>query len=178
MKKLVYYVAASLDYFIAHEDGTTGGFLPEGPHIKDYMDSLQDYDTVLMGRKTYEYGYDFGLKPGAAPYPHMQNYVFSKSIQVDQQAENLHIVSANWIDTVQKLKTKEGSPIYLCGGGQLATTLLEAQLIDEMIIKLNPVIFGKGIPVFHPHKQLISLDLYDQKSYDNGVLFLYYRLKT
>ena len=63
-RKVVYYVATSIDHYIAHEDETIDGFATEGHHISDYITSLRDYDTVLMGRRTYEWGYQFGVQPG------------------------------------------------------------------------------------------------------------------
>ncbi|HRF97471.1 MAG TPA: hypothetical protein PLZ51_19825, partial [Aggregatilineales bacterium] len=62
-RKLVYYVATTVDHYIAHEDGSVGGFLTEGQHIPDYFASLRDYDTVIMGKNTYESGYAYGVKP-------------------------------------------------------------------------------------------------------------------
>jgi len=55
MRKLIYHVGTTLDNFICQEDGSIGGFLAEGDHIADYLDSLKHYDTVLMGKSTYEF---------------------------------------------------------------------------------------------------------------------------
>ena len=61
MKKLIYHVGTTLDNFICQEDGSIVGFLADGDHIPDYLESLKNYDTVLMGKSTYEFGYGFGL---------------------------------------------------------------------------------------------------------------------
>jgi dihydrofolate reductase len=81
MRKLVYHVGTSLDNYISREDGSVEGFLWEGDHVDDYVASLKAYDTVLMGKTTYEWGIKFGgLEPGQTAYPWMKNYVFSKTL--------------------------------------------------------------------------------------------------
>ena len=62
MRKIKYHVATTLDGFIARRDHTVGGFVEAGEHVTDYLDSLKnDYDVVLMGRRTYEFGFQFGV---------------------------------------------------------------------------------------------------------------------
>ena len=103
MRKLVYYAACSLDGFIAREDGSFDFALPDGEHLQDLMRRFpetfpghlrgtlgvtapnQCFDTVLMGRATYEWGYQYGLTPGALAYPHMRHYVFSKTLHFDDK---------------------------------------------------------------------------------------------
>lgn len=175
VRKLVYYVATSVDHYIAHEDETVAGFLEEGQHITDYFNSLRDYDTLLMGKNTYEWGYQYGINPGepSPVYAHMMQYVFSKSMEPYKHPQ-LQVIGEHPADFVQQIKTQEGKSIYLCGGGQLAGTLLQHQLVDELILKMNPVVFGKGIPVFGNQSPGFSLSLLDTKVYNNGVLFLHY----
>lgn len=175
MRKIIYHVAISLDGFIAQKDGSAKGFLEEGEHIPDYLNSLSNYDTVIMGRKTYEFGYDFGLEPGQPAYPHMQHYIFSKTLELPPH-EQVKIIRANEVDLIKKIKTMEGSPIYLCGGGQFAGFLLEHELIDEALLKVNPVIFGEGIPLFGFSKKSVQFQLQDLKRYESGVLLIDYQI--
>ena len=90
MRKLVYHVAMTLDNFIAHEDGSINGFAPfaEGEHVADYLAQLQEYDTVLMGRATYEFGYQYGLEPGQPAYAHMKHFIFSKTLSHSARARH------------------------------------------------------------------------------------------
>jgi dihydrofolate reductase len=168
MRLLKYYVATTADGFIAHTDGSVSGFLTEGEHIADYLESLQSFDTALMGRATY----DFGLKYGVTnPYPWMKSYVFSTTMTGSPDA-NVEIVSSHAADFVLELKEQAGGDIYLCGGQQLATALLP--LIDEVIVKINPVLIGSGKTLFSAMPQPLSLELTKTKVYDNGVVFLHY----
>lgn len=174
-RKLVYYVAVTVDHYIAHEDESVDGFLTEGNHIPDYMNSLRDYDTVIMGRRTYEWGYQYGVKAGepVPTYGHMMQYVFSKSMPHYQHAQ-LQIVRDDPAEFVRQLKAQQGGSIYLCGGGQLAGYLLDHQLVDDIILKINPVVFGAGVPVFGTLQRGFSLALNNAKVYSNGVIFSYY----
>ena len=174
MRKLKYHVACTVDGFIAHEDHTVDGFVPEGEHATDYLESLKrDYDIVLMGRRTYEFGFQFGV---TSPYPWMKQYVLSRTMgrSPDPQVE---LISADVIELVRGLKEGAGKDIYLCGGAELAAALLAEGLIDEVILKLNPVLFGSGIPLFSRASGQTALELIGSKTYGNGVVLLQYRVK-
>lgn len=173
MRKLKYHVASTVDGFIGHEDGSVDGFVEQGEHVTDYLDSFKTYDIVLMGRKTYEYGFQFGV---TNPYPMMKQYVFSRTMK-ESPDENVTLVSENIIELVRELKSEEGKDIYLCGGADLATKLFAENLIDEVVLKLNPLIYGSGIPLLNSIGRNIYLELADSKIYDNGVLLLTYKVK-
>ena len=172
MKKLIYYVATTLDGFIAHEDGSFDGFCFDEEIIADFIGSFENFDTVLMGRKTYE----VGLKEGkTSPYPMMKQFVFSKTLETSPD-ENVELVSDNIIKLVAELKEENGKDIWLCGGGNLASQLLNENLIDKLIIKLNPIIFGKGIPLFDNSINQNAFKLADTKTYECGVSLLNYEI--
>ena len=174
MRKLKYHVALTLDGFIAHTDHTVHGFLEEGEHVTDYFASLKnDYDIVLMGRRTYEFGFQFGV---TNPYPWLRQYVISHSMDKSPDA-NVELISDNIFEFVRKLKGERGKDIYLCGGANLAARLLEQVLIDEIVVKLNPVVFGTGIPLFSETSKQVALELSSSKVYENGVMLLNYRVK-
>ncbi|MBD2756663.1 dihydrofolate reductase family protein [Spirosoma validum] len=179
MRKLIYDVAASFDNFIAHSDGSIDGFLTEGEFVADFLERIQSYGAVLMGRKTYEWGYAFGLQKGQPAYtqvnPDLKNYIFSTSVTFEP-GDLIDVVSDNEIDFVQQLKAEDGKPIWLCGGGELAGKLLDAQLIDELTVKLNPVVLGDGIRLFGSSQTKVNLHLIDSKPYDNGLILVKYQL--
>lgn len=174
MRVLKYRVALTVDGFIAHEDGSADGFVYEGEHVTEYLESLRnDYDVVLMGRRTYEFGFQYGVSD---PYPWMKQYVFSRTMERSPDP-NVELVSENVVDLVRGLKEETGKAIYLCGGADLAATLFSEGLVDEIILKLNPVVFGSGLPLFSRAVEQTDLELADSKTYGNGVVLLRYRVR-
>jgi dihydrofolate reductase len=174
MRTLKYYVACSLNGFIARESGAFDYFVMEGGHGTDWLASFATFDVVLMGRKTYE----VGLKEGVTnPYPAMKSYVFSRTLG-ESPHENVVIVRENAAEVVRDLKQGgTGKDIYLCGGGELASHLFAADLIDEVILKVNPVIVGAGIPLVSRETKDISFEPLDTKVHSNGVVVIRHRVK-
>jgi len=179
MRKIIYHVATTLDGFIAHEDGSFEGFVPDGEHVTDFLDSIKNYGAILMGKNTYEVGYKYGMKPGDPAYadfnPDMKNYVFSRSAQFESN-ERVQLVQKDEIEFIKNLKMEAGKDIWLCGGGALAGTLLEHELIDELLIKLNPLVLGSGILLFGKSKKKVGLTFLNSKTYDSGVSLLHFKI--
>ncbi|MGB3755883.1 MAG: dihydrofolate reductase family protein [Rivularia sp. (in: cyanobacteria)] len=174
MRKVKYYVACSVDGFIARKDGSFNDFVFEGEVVNDYIESFKLFDIVLMGRKTYE----VGLKEGKTnPYPMMKSYVFSRSMKQSPD-ENVRLVSENGIELVKSLKNEAAKDIYLCGGANLATMLFAENLIDEIILKINPFVMGSGIPLFGEVIKPTALKLTNSKIYESGVVLLHYQVKS
>ena len=175
MRKIVYYVATTLDGYIAGPGENIDDFQHDGNGVDKYLADLQDFDTVIMGRRTYEFGYKFGMKPGDAPYPHMQHYIFSSSLKLDKPAEQLHVEPLN-IERVTELKNTDGTDIYLCGGGVFAGWLLNHGLIDRVKLKLNPLILGGGTEIFVGVERAYRLSLTKQEAFEGGLLMLTYEV--
>ncbi|HEX8186198.1 MAG TPA: dihydrofolate reductase family protein [Blastocatellia bacterium] len=178
MRKVKYYVASTLNGFIAREDGSFDFFLAEGlgegEHVDDYLESLKSFDAVLMGRSTYEVGLNAGVTD---PYPAMESYVFSRTMK-ESPDERVEIISESAGEFVRNLKNEAGGDIYLCGGGKLSALLLAEGLIDEIILKLNPILLGSGIRLFSETARPVYLELTHSKVYNNGVVLLTYRVKN
>mgnify|MGYP001823907083 CR=1 FL=1 len=188
MRELVYYVASTLDGFIAQDDGALDGFpwddeygafllesCPETfpAHLRDgelRRDDNRKFDAVLMGRKTYEVGLREGIH---SPYPTLDQFVFSRSLQ-DTSGGSVEFVRNHAVEKVRALKQDDGLAIWLCGGAELAGLFMSEGLIDRLIVKLNPVIFGTGIPLFGPLPQVPQLVLEKHKSFASGHLILEY----
>lgn len=189
MRQLKYYVACTVDGFIARRDGSFDFFLPEGEHFRDlfaaYPETLpghlrealgvhapnQAFDAVLMGRRTYEVGLKIGV---TSPYPHLEQYVFSRSLAASPDPQ-VQLVSGDPLATVRDLKRQPGRDIWLCGGAELATALFPE--IDELILKSNPVLLGTGLPLFSGAVPQAALELVDHKRYPNGFVLLRYRVR-
>ena len=158
MRELVYYVAVSIDGFIADAEGGFDAFLVEGDHsslvLGEYADALPmhvhqalgseppgtRFDTVVMGWNTLVPALEAGI---GSPYPHLRQLVASREPREHDPAITL---TSDPLRDVRALKEKDGLDIWLCGGGELAGTLLPE--IDRLVLKRNPLVFGSGIHVF------------------------------
>lgn len=171
MAKLIYHIAITLDNFIADLNGVADDsiFLNKGDHVTDFISDIQQYNAVLMGGKTYEYGFQFGLKPGEPSPYNLKHYIFSNTMQFESNDE-VKLIKNNEITFIQDLKMKEDGKLWLCGGGKLAGSLIQHKLIDQLVLKVNPVMIGTGIPLFGSVKPSLNLELVDMKQYSNGVL--------
>jgi dihydrofolate reductase len=189
MRELKYYVACTVDRFICREDGSLDCFPMQGPHLADQVATFPEtipahlrqalgvrggnqwFDTVLMGRKTYQVGLNLNI---TSPYPHLSQYVFSRSMKQSPDPA-VELVSGDAAGFVRKLKQQPGEDIWLCGGGALAAELFSE--IDELILKVSPILLGAGIPLFARPVTQTSLDLAESKTYSNGCLLLRYRIQ-
>ncbi|MBL8175250.1 MAG: dihydrofolate reductase family protein [Bryobacterales bacterium] len=174
-RRLIYYIATSLDGFIAHSDGTWDGFVMDGPHTDEYLATLRTYSAVVMGRATYEIAPKMGV---ADPYPWMETFVFSRNMKPVGHP-NVRVVREDAEGFVADLKRRpadDGStaPIYLAGGGAFAASMFAADLVDEVMVKLNPFLMGEGIRVTARLGSMAPLRLVETKDYGNGVLLLRY----
>lgn len=165
VRKLVYFIAATLDGFIAGPDGSD----PSGPDgfwpitedylahlIAEYPETLPGparaalgvtaegtrFDTVLEGRRSYEIGLDAGLTDA---YPHLRHLVFSRTLG-ESPDPAVELVAGDPVARVRELKQEDGKDIWLVGGGELAASLYGE--IDTLILKLSPTTIGAGIPLF------------------------------
>ena len=177
MRNLIYDVATSIDGFIAGPGDDISMFPVEGDHVADYLERLARYDTVVMGRRTYEFGYGFGLQPGKRAYPNMDHHIFSQSIDLPGDSE-VTVVRDNAIGHLSALKHADGSEIYLCGGGGFAGFLMGHGLIDQLRLKIAPVVVGSGIPLFGGAAQTAGFVPGATTRYSNGVVYAVYDLAS
>lgn len=170
---LKYYVASTLDGFIAHDDGSYHGFVWDDELVADYLAEIRTYTTVLMGRRTYE----LGLREGkSSPYPFLRQIVFSRTMQESPDRE-VELVREDAVPYVRPLREKTEGVIWLCGGADLAGALLAGGLIDELVVKLHPVVFGAGIPLFRGVIGPARLHLMRSRTYErSGIIVLHYQL--
>ena len=171
MRALTYYVATSLDGFIADASGGWDGFLSEGDHLGHFFESFAWFDTVLMGRLTYEAGLNLGV---TSPYPMLKQYVFSRTM-VDAPDPAVICVRDDAIERVRRLKSEPGKGIWLCGGAVLARALWDADLVDALVLKLHPTLLGRGVPLFGGDGVVRhGLKLTRSERFESGVIRLHY----
>lgn len=149
----------------------------EGPHVTDFVNSLANFDTVLMGKNTYKWGYTYGLQPGQPAYPGLMHYIFSNSMERFEH-ERLQVIKDDAVPFIRQLKDQPGRSIWLCGGALLAGSLLDAGLLDGLIVKLYPVGFGDGMPLFGGSKREFDLSLISTNTYVNGTVLLNYTIEV
>jgi dihydrofolate reductase len=185
MRKVVYYVATTLDGFIARSDGSFSEFpwdeefvshlferFPETfpAHLRQDERENRRFDTVLMGRNTYEVGQREGI---TSPYPTLAQYLFSETLEASPD-KSVALVKGDALHRVKELKETDGMAIWLCGGSVLAGNLYAAGLIDEIVLKVNPIVFGAGKPLFDRAVDANRLALGDVERFRSGHLILSY----
>ncbi len=181
MRRLVYLVATSLDGFIADSGGGYEAF-PVDPetladvfaqypetcpaHLRDLLAVTGEprrFDTVVMGRATHQPAVDAGL---TSAYPHLRQYVVTG--RTDLPADpTVTVVADDPVGLVRRLKEEEGLDIWLCGGGDLAGQLLDE--IDELHLKVNPVLLGEGVPLVRHLSAARAFSLASSRTLRGGV---------
>jgi dihydrofolate reductase len=176
MSQIVYYVASSVDGYIGGKDGGTDMF----PHHQDavdlYFNDLKAFGSVMMGRRTYEAGYEYGLVPGQPAYSHMKHYIVSASLDLPDKHENVSIIELD-LATIDQVKREASTDIYLCGGGELAGWLLDRERIDVLKVKVNPILIGDGIRLFGNSSKNIQLEQTACTNLECGIFFITYSIK-
>ncbi len=145
MRKVILGVGASLDLYIARENGAVDWLSMDWDF--DWMEFFKTIDVVLMGRKTLEKGVEMSADNKSNPYKGIATYVFSRNWK-EGKIEGVELITGHLKDFVDGLKSKSGKNIWLCGGGELAKSFLNEDLADEIHIGITPILLGEGIPLF------------------------------
>ena len=172
MRRLRYSVAASLDGFIAGPKGEYD-WIPMDPDI-DFGAMFSRYDTLIMGRKSYEASASYGEEMNM--WKHLRSIVCSTTLTSVKGAE---LWSDNVPERIRALKTEPGQDLWLFGGGGLFRTLLEAGVVDDIEIAVVPVLLGGGIPLRELPASQSRLKLTDHRIYaKTGTVLLTYSTET
>jgi dihydrofolate reductase len=155
-RKLVIFIATSLDGYIAREDDSLDWlFNVEGEGDNGYSKFYETVDTILLGRRTYDWIIQH--EKGDFPYKNKACYVFSRTPNRDNNY--VKFVNEDIVGFINKLKSEEGKNIWLVGGGELIHPFVKEKLIDELIITVAPIVIGKGIPLFKEDEFELELSL-------------------
>jgi dihydrofolate reductase len=171
MRTVIYGAAASLDSFIARSDHRVDWLHWSADVVAITNAMWTRFDTVVMGRKTYE----IALAAGMSSYPNVKNYVFSRSL-ARSASSDVTIVAEDAAGFVARLKREPGKGICVMGGGELANSLFAADLIDEVGLNIHPIFLGAGIPMFHALPREIRLKLAESRVLDGGCVLATYRV--
>jgi dihydrofolate reductase len=186
MRDLTYFVAVTLDGFIAAPDDTFDAFPMQGAHIdwifEEWIDTVpglglemtglkpdnSKFDAVLMGWGTYAAGFPHGTTD---PYPHLESYVITHhpDREVPGDPGNVTLTDEDPVALVRRLKQADGAGIWLCGGGLLASTLVDE--IDRLVFKVNPIMLGDGKRLFGRRPYAVKeFELTESRPFETGVV--------
>lgn len=172
MRKLSLYIASSIDGYIARPDGAVD-WLEEFPNPDEpdmgYFEFIKHVDTLLFGAKTYRQVLTFG----EWPYEGKECFVFTRNPKVAHD-DKATFISGDIVHFVSELKQKPGNTIWLVGGGEVNSLLLQNNLIDEIILSVIPMALGDGIPLFARGKLNKAMKVAGTKAYTNGVVQITY----
>jgi dihydrofolate reductase len=172
MRRIRYQVATSLDGYIAGPNGEADWIIMD-PDI-DFRALFAQFDTVLIGRRTFE-GMARGKKK-AGSMPGMKTLVFSRTLR-QRDYPKVTIVAENAEETLNALRAEPGKDIWLFGGGLLFRSLLDAGLVDTVELAVIPVLLGGGIPMLPVPAKQAKLKLTGHKVYKTGIVSLEYAVK-
>lgn len=186
MRPLTYLVAMSVDGFIALPDGSFDVFTPSPDYLQAIIDEYPEtlptaarealgvsgpsrrFDTVVEGRKSYQVGLDAGV-PDA--YPHLRHVVFSRTLAA-APTNAVEIHDGDPVLKVPQLKRESSLGVWLVGGATLAAALIDE--IDELVVKVNPVVLGAGIPLFNGLASPRRLTHRSTRTISDGTIFVTY----
>lgn len=171
-RKLIIYIAASLDGYIAKPNDDLG-FLSIVEQIGEdygYAAFLKTVDAIIIGRKTYDKVISMGFE---LPYADKEVYVISRTPKPN--VGTIKFYTGNLKSLIEKLKSENGKNIYCDGGAEIVNLLLKENLIDEFIISVIPIIVGNGTKLFKEGIPEQQLKLVSATSYDKGLVQLYYK---
>ncbi len=182
MRTVTYGGAVSLDGFLAGVDGAID-WLHFSKDVQDVMTKFwRDVDTILMGRKTYDFAVSSGReastgKKWGKDKPRnesaLRTYVFSRTLQsIDEPG--VELVKADAVEFVQGLKRRPGKGICLMCGGELAQSLLAAGLVDRIGLNIHPILLGSGIPTFRDPGHRVKLMMEECRPLEGGCVLVNY----
>jgi dihydrofolate reductase len=171
MRKVKLFIASSLDCYIARQDGGIDWLFTDDDY--GYTKFYDSIDTIIVGRKSYDQSLTFD----DYPYKGKKVYVFTrKKIRKNNNEQDVEYIDTNIQDFVTSLTQSIGKDIWLIGGGEIVSVLLNAGLVDEIILSIHPIILGTGIPLLRDIQKEVKLKLENSLSFDSGLTQLYYKV--
>ena len=178
MRKIIAGFATSIDGFIEGPNGEIDWIIYDKEQFKDLEKQWQRIDTMFYGSKTYESvskastGMD-QIKQN--PFAHMRHYVFSKSLT--KVKEEFILIKGDLKTEVEKIRNEPGKDIAVFGGAELLNSLLNLDLVDELVLAICPVLLGKGKPFFPSIDKRIGWKVNEVKTYRSGLISISYQRK-
>lgn len=171
-RKVILYIAMSLDGYIAKSNDDLSFLKIVSKEGEDYGYAafIRNVDTVIMGRKTY----DWVLKAaGKFPHKDLDAYIITKISRPDNG--KVRFYAGDLQQLINNLKNQPGKNIFIDGGAEVVNFLMKDHLIDEYIISVIPVFLGEGVRLFNGGRPEENLKLLKCKVYDTGLVQLHYK---
>lgn len=172
MRRVVLYIAVSLDGYIADKAGKVDWLLGDGSEPNapdDFLRFIETVDTVILGKNTYLQIVN-ELSPDSWAYPGKITYVLTHKKCAD--SEEIIFTDEPISELINRLKQQEGLSIWVCGGASIVNQLMQPELIDEIVLSIMPIVLGSGIRLFS-EQQPSKLRLKSMSS-ANGIAMLSY----
>ena len=171
-RKVILYIACSLDGFIAREDGDINwlSIVERKGEDYGYRKFIDTVDTVIMGRKTYDKVLSFGI---GFPHADKECYVITSTRHgIDA---NVTFYNGDIRDLISRIRKQGGKNIFIDGGSDIVALLRSHGLVDEYVISILPILLGKGIRLFKDVAAEEQLHLVGHTAFASGLVQLYYR---
>ncbi|MEJ8844981.1 dihydrofolate reductase family protein [Lacibacter sp. H375] len=171
-RKVVVYIAASVDGYIAAPDGDLSFLSKVEKEGEDYGYGIfiATVDTVVLGKNTYDKVLSMGY-----PFPHADKEAYNITRTERATEGTINFYTGDVVDLVGMLKEQNGKTIFIDGGAYVVNRLLQHGLVDELYLSYIPVLLGGGIALFKRGNPLQNLELQTVKTFDTGLVQLHYR---
>ncbi|MDD8018588.1 MAG: dihydrofolate reductase family protein [Bacteroidota bacterium] len=170
-RKVILYIAMSLDGYIGRQDGDLDWLMKFQSSDEDYgyQEFIKTVDTVIMGRKTYDTILSFDID-----FPHLDKKCYIVTRQERPAEENISFYTGDMKNLISQLKSSRGKNIFVDGGAEIVNELMKYRLIDEYIISIIPLFLGSGIRLFNDARPEERLRLLHCKKFESGLTQLHY----
>ncbi len=189
MRKVTLFMMVSLDGYFEGPNHDLSWHKVDKEFNEFAVSNMKEADTLLFGRRTYELMAGFWPTHKASlddkddatiaeKMNNMPKIVFSrtlKSVKESKNWKNVRLIKENIGEEIKKLKSQEGKELMVLGSSNLCASLLELSLLDELRIMVNPVVIGKGTPLFSGIKNNFKFKLLKTRQFESGNILLYYK---
>lgn len=174
MRKLILYIATSVDGYIAKPDDNLDFLKIVEKEGEDYgyAEFTANIDTIILGRKTYDWVYN---EIGSSYYDNGDRNIYVITRTERPSVGKTTFYTGNLPELVRQLKNESGKDICCDGGAEIVNELLKSDLIDEFIISVVPILVGNGIRLFKDGRPEQLLELVNVKTFHTGLTQLHYK---
>jgi dihydrofolate reductase len=171
-RKVILYIAVSLDGYISkpNDDLSFLSIVQKEGEDYGYNDFVNSIDTVIMGRKTFDW-----VMTQVTEFPHADKNAYIITRATRPNIGKINFYTGDLAYLVVKLKQEKGKNIFIDGGAEIVNELLHQNLIDEFIISIIPVLLGNGLRLFKDGRPEQKLKLVETKQFNSGLVQLRYK---